>query len=233
MTVQVYCWLFQVKASTYWVEGSPGVLKKAEQRSTTVNYLESGGTCDRKVFRFGITGNNYLVNSSPVLDKLPSSPIRFLGWQDHPSFLFHMTGRRWSAHSSQAYISSVQVTLPDWIELDTPCSNYRWEADRDRDTLPLYLVIEQPSLGVREADTSGGTFVTLALLIIEIFRSYIYLSPAEGWRYVSLSLWEKSLSTVLAANLNLPWTAQLINMERPLFAIWSSGMGQTSNSPLN
>lgn len=59
---------------------STGMLKKAKQRSTTVNHFESGGTCEKKVFGFRTTrkqGESYLVNNSQVLDKSPSPPIRF------------------------------------------------------------------------------------------------------------------------------------------------------------
>lgn len=158
--------------------------------------------------------NNYLINSFQVLDKLPSLPIRLLDWQDCPSFLFYMAGRRRLIHSSQAYIFSVQVTLPDWTELDTPCSTYRWERDREREresereTPPIlvYLIHRAAHLGVMWADTSGSTLVTLSLLTIEILGPTLYLSPAEGQGYVSLY---GKISLYSTGNLNLPKTAQL------------------------
>lgn len=35
------------KANRYWLLGSIGMLKRAEQKTTTVNYFESGGNCDK------------------------------------------------------------------------------------------------------------------------------------------------------------------------------------------
>lgn len=35
------------KANRYWLLGSPGMLKKAKQRSPVVDHFESGRTCDR------------------------------------------------------------------------------------------------------------------------------------------------------------------------------------------
>lgn len=84
--VQVYCWLFQVKANTYRPLGSTRML---DYRSTTVNHFVSGGIWGkRNLGQKGVSvcnnwemGNNFLFNSSQALDKEPSLPIRCPGWQ--------------------------------------------------------------------------------------------------------------------------------------------------------
>lgn len=56
ITVQVYCQFFQVKANRYWLLWSTRILKKVEQRSTTMSHFEYGRICDRRVFMFWTTG---------------------------------------------------------------------------------------------------------------------------------------------------------------------------------
>lgn len=51
--VQVYCWLFQVKANTYRPLGSTRML---DYRSTTVNHFVSGGIWGKRGFLFVTTG---------------------------------------------------------------------------------------------------------------------------------------------------------------------------------